>query len=252
MKALLPTIGTIVPIKSIFQLNDINQELCAISYSKWSKLKLPRKMLNINKSVKKLINYSLIIEYMFADEKNRKNIIERIMNTLISFDRINHFLLIKREDLVEVINPSPTINQSIKKMFEIHEKNNHKYSDKGNNEDFWKQLHSVMQFDNKDDFNYNLKNHIKPQQISIKTRSRSSTKTKKHNPSDYFGRFSVISTLHSAIRLAVYNCSHRQGKIPVIHRKSKIIVEIPEGCQIIFNCGLYHHGVKSWLSTCGQ
>ena len=115
MKALLPTIGTIVPIKSIFQLNDINQELCAISYSKWSKLKLPPKMLNINKSVKKLINYSLITEYMFADEKNRKNIIERIMNTLISFDRINHFLLIKREDLVEVINPSPTINQSIKK-----------------------------------------------------------------------------------------------------------------------------------------
>jgi len=48
-------------------------------------------------------------------------------------------------------------------MFEIHEKNNHKYSDKGNNEDFWKQLHSVMQFDNKDDFNYNLENHIEPQ-----------------------------------------------------------------------------------------
>ena len=97
-----------------------------------------------------------------------------------------------------------------------------------------------------------MENQIEPQQISINTRSRSSTKTKKHNPSDYFGRFSVISTLHSAIRLAVYNCSHRQGKIPVIHRKSKIIVEIPEGCQIIFNCGLYHHGVKSWLFAYGQ
>ena len=110
MKALLPTIGTIVPIKSIFQLNDINQELCAISYSKWSKLEIPTKMLNINKSVKKLINYSLITEYMFADDNNRKNIIERMMNTLISFNRINHFLLIKGKDRVQVINFSPIIN----------------------------------------------------------------------------------------------------------------------------------------------
>ena len=38
----------------------------------------------------------------------------------------------------------------------------------------------------------------------------------------------------------------------MIHQKSKVIVDIPEGCQIIFNCGLYHHGVKSWLHSNGQ
>lgn len=38
----------------------------------------------------------------------------------------------------------------------------------------------------------------------------------------------------------------------MILQKSKIIIEIPEGYQIIFNCGLYHHGVKSWLYSYGQ
>ena len=151
-----------------------------------------------------------------------KNIIKRLMNTLISFNRINHFLLIKGIDSVQVINPSPIINESIKNVLNIHESDKHKYSDKGNNEHFWKQLHSVTQFENTDNFKYNLENYIIPQKIPIKTRS--TTKTKKQNPSDCFGRFSVISNLHSVIRLAVYNCSHRQGKIPVIHQKSKIIV----------------------------
>ena len=135
-------------------------------------------------------------------------------------------------------------------MFWMHErKDNNKYKDRGNNDFFWKQLHSVIQFGNTYNFKYNLENHIKPQKFPIKTRSK---KAKKNNPSDYFGSFSVIRTLHSAIRLVVYNCSHRQGKIPVIHQKPKVIVDILEGCQIIFNCGLYHHGVKSWLHYQGQ
>ena len=63
IKALLPTVGTVVSIQKLFQLNENNQKICTISYSKWSKLKLPSKILNINQSVKKLINYPLITEY---------------------------------------------------------------------------------------------------------------------------------------------------------------------------------------------
>ena len=122
IKALLPTVGIDVPIEKLFDLDEINQEIYAYCCSKWSTSILFPKMLNINQSVKKLINCSLITEYMFADEKNRKNIIERMMNTLISFNRINHFLLIKGKDSVEVINPSPIIYLSIKKLFGIHEK----------------------------------------------------------------------------------------------------------------------------------
>ena len=115
---------------------------------------------------------------MFANDNNRKNIIKRIINTSISFNRINHFLLFKGKDSVQVINPSPIINASIKNMLDIHESGKHKYSDKGNSAHFWKQLHSVIQFDNTHSFNYNLESHILSQNITIKTRLTKKTKKK--------------------------------------------------------------------------
>ena len=47
-------------------------------------------------------------------------------------------------------------------------------------------------------------------------------------------RFSYIRPVDGATRLIIYNCSNVTGLEQVVHRGSKVVVEVPDGCMIVF------------------
>ena len=87
---------------------------------------------------------------------------------------------------------------------------------------------------------YCLSNHVEvpvPKSTS-KTTSTSST-------TNFHGRFSVISTILTPIKLRVYNCSHRHHCESVVHQGSMIGIIIPINCFILLHCALAHCGSPS-------
>ena len=59
-------------------------------------------------------------------------------------------------------------------------------------------------------------------------------------------RFSYIRPVDRATRLIVYNCSNLTDLEQVVHRGSKVVVEVPDGCMIVFINHTIHAGVKSY------
>ena len=47
-------------------------------------------------------------------------------------------------------------------------------------------------------------------------------------------RFSYIRPVDGATRLIVCNCSYITGLEQVVYRGSKVVVEVPDGCMIVF------------------
>ena len=47
-------------------------------------------------------------------------------------------------------------------------------------------------------------------------------------------RFSYIRPVDGAIRLIVYNCSNNTSLENLVHRGSKVVVEVHDGCMILF------------------
>ena len=59
-------------------------------------------------------------------------------------------------------------------------------------------------------------------------------------------RFSYIRPVDDTTRLIVYNCSNITGLEQIIHRGSKVVVKVPDGCMIVFINHTIHAGVKSY------
>ena len=59
----------------------------------------------------------------------------------------------------------------------------------------------------------------------------------------YFrGRFSLLSTLCTPLKLKLFNCSDRHHLEKIMYRGSMIKIIIPENYFIMFHCGLVHYG----------
>ena len=58
-------------------------------------------------------------------------------------------------------------------------------------------------------------------------------------------RFSYIRPVDGVTRLKMCNCSNITGLEQTVHRKSQVIVEIPNGCMIVFTGNTCHAGVSS-------
>ena len=59
-------------------------------------------------------------------------------------------------------------------------------------------------------------------------------------------RFSYIRPVDGVTRLKLCNCSNITGLEQTVHRKSQVIVEIPNSCMIVFTGDTYHAGVSSF------
>ena len=57
-------------------------------------------------------------------------------------------------------------------------------------------------------------------------------------------RFSYTRPVDGATRLIIYNCSNITGLKQLVHRGSKEIVEVPDGCMIVFASHTIHAGVN--------
>ena len=66
-----------------------------------------------------------------------------------------------------------------------------------------------------------------------------------------YGRFSVLSTLLTPIKLNVYNCSHRYHGESKVHSGPMIEIIIPQNCLIVFHCVLVPCGTPSWYMKSG-
>ena len=65
-------------------------------------------------------------------------------------------------------------------------------------------------------------------------------------------RFSYIRPIHGSTRLIVYNSSNVTYMEGMVHRGAKVIVEVPEGCMIVFSNDTFHAGVKSYAKYGGN
>ena len=65
-------------------------------------------------------------------------------------------------------------------------------------------------------------------------------------------RFSYIRPIHGSTRLIVYNSSNVTCMEGMVHRGAKVIVEVPEGCMIVFSNDTFHAGVKSYAKYGGN
>ena len=59
-------------------------------------------------------------------------------------------------------------------------------------------------------------------------------------------RFSYITPDGGATRLIIYNCSNITGLEQIVHRGSKVVVEVPDGCMIVFTNHTIHAGVNNY------
>ena len=90
-----------------------------------------------------------------------------------------------------------------------------------------------------------LCNHVKGP-ITKQASSKSKTIPNTSSTLTFHGRFSVISTLLTPIKVRIYNCSHRHHCESVVHRGSMIDIIISTNYFILFHCALVHCGSPSW------
>ena len=113
--------------------------------------------------------------------------------------------------------------------------------------------HLVKNNDNNYDMSlsYDLCNHV---QVLITKPASKKSKTLPNTSSTltFHGRFSVISTLLTPIKLRIYNCSHIHRCESVVHRGSMIDIIIPTNCFILLHCALIHCGSPSWFIESGS
>ena len=93
---------------------------------------------------------------------------------------------------------------------------------------------------------YDLCNHVKVP-ITKPASSKSNTLPNTSSTLTFHGRFSVISTLLTPIKLRIYNYSHRHHCESVVHRGSMIGIIIPKKCFILLHCVLVYCGSPSWF-----
>ena len=98
---------------------------------------------------------------------------------------------------------------------------------------------------------YDLCNHVKAP-ITKQASSKSKTIPNTSSILTFHGRFSVIRTLLTPIKLRIYNCSHRYHYESGVHRGSMIDIIIPTNCFILFHCALVHCGSPSWIIESGS
>ena len=108
-----------------------------------------------------------------------------------------------------------------------------------------------------DDNNYDISltydqcNHVKVP-TTKQTSSKSKTITNTSSIISFHGKFSIISTLLTPIKLRIFNCSHRHHCESVVHRGSMINIVIPKNFFILFQCALVHCGYPSWFIQSGS
>ena len=56
--------------------------------------------------------------------------------------------------------------------------------------------------------------------------------------------FSYIRPVDGDTRLIIYNCANITGLKQIVHRGSKVVVEVPDGCMILFTNHKIHVGHK--------
>ena len=59
-------------------------------------------------------------------------------------------------------------------------------------------------------------------------------------------RFSYIRPVDGVTRFKVYNCSNIIGLENEIYKSSQVVVEIPNGCMILFTGDTFHAGVSTF------
>ena len=64
--------------------------------------------------------------------------------------------------------------------------------------------------------------------------------------------FSYIGPVHVSTRLIVYHSSNVTSMEGQVHRGAKAIVEVPEGCMILFTNNTFHVGVKIYAKYGGN
>ena len=97
---------------------------------------------------------------------------------------------------------------------------------------------------------YDLCNHVKvPTTKPISRQSK--IQPTSSGTLTFHGRYSVISSLLTPIKLRIYNCSHRHHCESVVHQGSMIDIIIPINCFILLHCALAHCGSPSWYIESG-
>ena len=66
------------------------------------------------------------------------------------------------------------------------------------------------------------------------------------NPFIKESRFSYIKPVHVHTRLKVYNNSNNTALDGIVYRGSKVIIEVPTRCMIVFTNNIFHAGVKRY------
>ena len=98
---------------------------------------------------------------------------------------------------------------------------------------------------------YDLCNHVKVPTIK-RTPSKPKTQTTTSLIISFHGRFSVISTLLTPIKLRICNCSHIHHCESVVHSGSMIDIIISKNFFILFHCALVHCESPSWFIESGS
>ena len=65
-------------------------------------------------------------------------------------------------------------------------------------------------------------------------------------------RFSNIRPIDGVTRLKLYNCSNIMGLENGVHKGGQIVVEIPNGCLILFTGDTFHAGVSTFHRVDGR
>ena len=63
--------------------------------------------------------------------------------------------------------------------------------------------------------------------------------------------FSYIKHIDGTTRLIVYASSNITGLKDIVHRACKIVVEVPDGCMIVFTSDTFNIGLKSYERQSG-
>ena len=65
-------------------------------------------------------------------------------------------------------------------------------------------------------------------------------------------RFRYIQPIDGVTRLKLYNCSNITGLENLVHKGGQVVVEIPNGCLILFTGDTFHAGVSTFHRTDGS
>ena len=64
--------------------------------------------------------------------------------------------------------------------------------------------------------------------------------------------FSDLRPIDGVTRLKLYNCSNITGLENLVHKGGQVVVEIPNGCLILFTGDTFHAGVSTFHRTDGS